>query len=254
MSIRHAAAGQQAFYDRHHRNKPDLPVERLKQAARLRVLGELVRDQAFGRALVVGCGSGNDVTVPPAETVVALDLSLVGVRAARDERPSAQYLQADGTKLPFASGTFDVVMCSEVIEHIAAPECLVAEIARVLRANGCLILSIPNWISWWGLARKLGEWILRRPVTSGGQPIDNWFTLHRLQDVLTAHFTIDCWHGVWYFPPTGWGLRRLLDVDDRIGVRTAGAFGSLMWVSSTSDGASPCRVRRRQRWLSTRPL
>jgi 2-polyprenyl-3-methyl-5-hydroxy-6-metoxy-1,4-benzoquinol methylase len=204
-------ADQIAFYDGYFGGEYDLPVERLKQGSRLRTLAALTGHQASGRALVVGCGSGDDLLVLQAETLVASDLSSVAVRMARDHHSTAQYLQADGTQLPFATGTFDALLCSEVIEHVLEPGSLVSEFARVLKPDGSLFLSTPNWISWWGLARKLAEWALRRPVTSGGQPVDNWFTPRRLRRTLAEHFDIATWRGVWYFPPTGIGLRRLPD-------------------------------------------
>ena len=187
------------------------PVERLKQEGRLGALAGLSGGRAFSRALVVGCGTGDDVTALNAKMITALDLSWVAVRFARDERPIASYVQADGMRLPLSSGTFDVVLCSEVIEHVLEPDRLVGEIARVLAPNGLLLLSTPNWVSWWGLARKLGELILRRPITSGGQPVDNWYTTRRLKDTLSRHFVIQSWRGVWYFPPTGLAMRRLPD-------------------------------------------
>lgn len=204
-------ADQQVYYDGYHRSKIDLPVEQLKQAARLSALAKLTQGQGFGRALVIGCGRGADVTVLKAQATLALDLSWIAVRLARDEYSRALYLQADGTQLPFAPRTFHVVMCSEVIEHVLEPEHLVSEIARVLKPDGHLLLSTPNWVSWWGLARKLGELVLQRPITSGGQPIDNWFTTSRLHRTLSRHFIVKRRYGVWYFPPTGLGLSRLPD-------------------------------------------
>lgn len=212
MSAERTTTDQQAFYDDFYRHSEiDLPIEGLKQEARLSVLERLCDGQVFGRALVVGCGRGEDVTVLQAEMVVAVDLSWVGVRTAQEEYPTSSYVQADGTWLPFTSGTFDVVLCSEVIEHVLDTDRFVGELARVLAPNGRLLLTTPNWISWWGLARKVGEWILRRPITADGQPVDNWFTPRRLRSTLSTYFIIERWRGAWYFPPTGLGMRRVPD-------------------------------------------
>ena len=212
MIAERITADQQDWYDEYHlREEIDLPVERLKQEARLRGLAELSGGRTFGRALTVGCGRGADVTVLKAKMIVALDLSWVAVRFARDEYPIASYVQADSTLLPFSSGTFDVVLCSEVIEHVLEPDRLVDELARVLAPNGLLLLSTPNWISLFGLARKLGEWILRRPITAAGQPVDNWYTPRRLKHTLSTHYVIKSLRGAWYFPPTGLAMRRLPD-------------------------------------------
>jgi SAM-dependent methyltransferase len=52
--------------------------------------------------------------------------------------------EADLTKeLPFADGEFDTIILSDVLEHIAEPERLCAEIARVLSPNGKLLMNVP---------------------------------------------------------------------------------------------------------------
>lgn len=202
---------QIGYYEGYHLQEIDLPLERLKQRTRLSTLAELIKEQSFGHGLVVGCGRGSDITVLPVQTTVALDLSWLATRIARQRHPGELYLQADGTRLPFAAGTFDVALCSEVIEHVLHPKQLISEVARVLRPEGHLLLSTPNWVSWWGLARKVGEAILRRPITSGGQPIDDWFTTRRLHRLLSTYFAVVRRLGAWYFPPTGRGIRRLPD-------------------------------------------
>ncbi len=52
---------------------------------------------------------------------------------------------ADATRLPFADGAFDVVVASEVLEHIPDDAAAVAEIARVVRRRGRVAVSVPRW-------------------------------------------------------------------------------------------------------------
>lgn len=49
--------------------------------------------------------------------------------------------------LPFECGEFDVVLCFETVEHFSRPECLVAELGRVTRYGGTLVLTTPN-VAW----------------------------------------------------------------------------------------------------------
>jgi 2-polyprenyl-3-methyl-5-hydroxy-6-metoxy-1,4-benzoquinol methylase len=48
------------------------------------------------------------------------------------------------TKLPFADASYDIIICSEVIEHIADHESAVRELSRVLKPGGTLLLSVPT--------------------------------------------------------------------------------------------------------------
>ncbi|WP_157793136.1 class I SAM-dependent methyltransferase [Bordetella genomosp. 8] len=49
----------------------------------------------------------------------------------------------DGGSMPFADGTFDAVLCVEVMEHASDPELLVSEMFRVLKPGGTLLLTVP---------------------------------------------------------------------------------------------------------------
>jgi SAM-dependent methyltransferase len=60
---------------------------------------------------------------------------------------------AEGLSLPFADASFDMVICTEVIEHVLEVRQLVGEINRVLKKGGRLILSTPNLV---GLGNRLG--------------------------------------------------------------------------------------------------
>lgn len=50
--------------------------------------------------------------------------------------------------LPFADESFDLVWCSEVIEHLLVPERSLAELRRVTRRGGTLVLTTPNSYAW----------------------------------------------------------------------------------------------------------
>lgn len=58
--------------------------------------------------------------------------------------PPAADVYADGNWLPFRSEMFDVVLCTEVLEHTREPKQIFAEAARVLRPRGLLILTAPQ--------------------------------------------------------------------------------------------------------------
>jgi SAM-dependent methyltransferase len=57
---------------------------------------------------------------------------------------------ADGMKLPFADGCFDISHSSNVIEHVSDPKAFFDELLRVLKPGGTMFLAFTNWYSPYG--------------------------------------------------------------------------------------------------------
>jgi len=74
--------------------------------------------------------------------ITCTDLSHPMLRRARHrlKRGDAEYVAADLARLPFADGSFDCVTCGYVLEHLYDPQPGLAEMARVLRVGGRLLL------------------------------------------------------------------------------------------------------------------
>jgi 2-polyprenyl-3-methyl-5-hydroxy-6-metoxy-1,4-benzoquinol methylase len=53
--------------------------------------------------------------------------------------------QADVTRLPFADGFFDIVVCSEVLEHIPDNGAAIRELVRVVKPGGDLVVTVPRY-------------------------------------------------------------------------------------------------------------
>lgn len=72
----------------------------------------------------------------------------------------------DGERLPFLDGSFDVISCTEVLEHIPEPGNAIKEIGRALRPGGRFCASTPSRIAFtlWGIPRKI-----LRPIMGGRQ-------------------------------------------------------------------------------------
>jgi SAM-dependent methyltransferase len=77
--------------------------------------------------------------------VLGVDISADAIASARKAaQPSATFVVGDLRNLPMASGDFDLVVCFEVLEHIAEQETVVDELARVTATDGVLLASSPN--------------------------------------------------------------------------------------------------------------
>jgi ubiquinone/menaquinone biosynthesis C-methylase UbiE len=75
--------------------------------------------------------------------VVSMDLGLRNLRVIRSEYPSAVCVVADASRLPFRSNSVSAVVASEVLEHVNAPQFVLAEAYRLLKTGGRLIISTP---------------------------------------------------------------------------------------------------------------
>ncbi len=64
--------------------------------------------------------------------------------------------------LPFDDDSFDLVWCTEVIEHLHKPRYLLNEIERVLKPNGLAILTTPNSAWWFYAISRLWGWTPQR--------------------------------------------------------------------------------------------
>jgi len=99
--------------------------------------------------LDAGCGTGYGLEIlaqgEPAElTGIDVDLGAVAAARRRGERSGAVVAQADLQALDLPDDCFDVAVCFETIEHLASPEQGLAELRRVVRPGGTLIISSPN--------------------------------------------------------------------------------------------------------------
>lgn len=100
------------------------------------------------RVLDAGCGVGYGAVLlaeAGAEDVVGVDAAAAIVDvASKEERPGLSFARATLENLPYPDGSFDLVTCFEVIEHVEDAAAVVAELARVLAPGGILAISSPN--------------------------------------------------------------------------------------------------------------
>lgn len=126
--------------------------------------------------LEVGSGSGPFVArvAPLGGLVLGIDPSLAACRIAKDRGGAA--LVATGERLPVRDQSIDIVVCCEVLEHVDSPPRVLREIRRVLKPDGLLLLSFPNYWNLPWLALRLLSDLLRKHNWVVRQPIDRLLT------------------------------------------------------------------------------
>ena len=115
--------------------------------------------RAGDRVLDLGCGGGRHAfeCFRRGARVVALDLNATDLSAVKGmfyamraagevpETALAMAVRGDAYHLPFPDGAFDVVIASEILEHIPRDHDAIAEAVRVLRPGGRLAVTVPRW-------------------------------------------------------------------------------------------------------------
>lgn len=107
-------------------------------AARLHSTRRLIARHAQGRVLDVGCGH-----MLFRSAILAHAVSYEGIDIEA-RAPGVTYIGDAQAMTGLADDTYDTVCCFEVLEHLPHPQYAVAEMARVLKSGGILLLSAPH--------------------------------------------------------------------------------------------------------------
>ena len=95
-------------------------------------------------ALDLGCGDGALSSAVRADTLTLADVSPVALARAGARFPAAHPVELTPDEpLPFGDGAFDLVVCTETIEHVRDVQLLMSEVRRVLEPGGRLALTTP---------------------------------------------------------------------------------------------------------------
>jgi 2-polyprenyl-3-methyl-5-hydroxy-6-metoxy-1,4-benzoquinol methylase len=125
------------------------------------------------KILDVGCGDGviSEPIMKMGNYVAALELPTVATLAKKCKVSTV--MAGDAEELAFASESFDLVIASEVVEHLWQPQSFLGEAHRVLKPSGYMIIETPE-----------GEKGLNYDSHR------NFFTVDRLKEMLNTRFTL----------------------------------------------------------------
>ncbi|MBI2916992.1 MAG: class I SAM-dependent methyltransferase [Chloroflexi bacterium] len=126
----------------------------------------------------VGCGTGLITRRLIAEKVVGLDINRWNLHRAVGHVATLRPVQGDAERLPLRPHCFDLMVCTETLEHLVEPRRALQDMLLGLKPGGKLIGSMPSrsWV-----------WKMRRYVLStcpGSEPFHNQFSLDEARDLL----------------------------------------------------------------------
>lgn len=98
--------------------------------------------------------------------ITGLEFTEEAIKIARQMNPTAEYIQSDIVKMPFGDHTFDIVICTEVLEHLEKPKAALKELIRV--AKKFVLITVPHepWFC-------LGNLLVLKNVSRLGNPKDH---------------------------------------------------------------------------------
>lgn len=183
-----------------------------------------VRESEIGnivgkRVLDFGAGAGRHAywAFTKNADVVAVDISFdelvdapeyfEALKSAQGSKNWGSAIQASGLDLPFSNCSFDVVVASEVFEHIHDERAALDEITRVLRPGGILAVSVPRFLPeavYWAISpeyhnvegghiRIYRRSSLRRLIGEGGYRV---YFSHHAHSLHTPYWLIRCLVGI----------------------------------------------------------
>ena len=147
------AARIESFYPAGYYGTPSAKFEPIVEAgvragARLRVQSLLSGLQPGSQVLDIGCGRGVMLRALLDLGHIAHGVEVSGAAAAGVDARADVRIAADLNQAGFRTHSMDAIILWHVLEHLPDPERTLAEIRRILKPGGRLILAVPNYASW----------------------------------------------------------------------------------------------------------
>ena len=170
---------------------------RLIERRRLRIIRAMMGASAGLDVAEVGSGGGHILRMFPEAKLTAIDVSDVYLEQARRNLQGydVRFLKGELDDLDIEPGSFDRIICSEVLEHTVDPAHILDGIARLLRPEGVAVITVPND----PLILRVKQVVRRSPVGWALGERVNWggdeFHLHRwtppeFRDLLERSLTV----------------------------------------------------------------
>lgn len=194
-----------------------IPWVRLLRAmvpGRMRHFDAIVGDWTTLKVLDLGCAGGfmSEAMAERGANVTGIDPASLAIKAARDHaadrRLSISYDVGCGEHLPYETASFDIVLCVDVLEHVADLNALLREMRRVLRPEGLFLFDTINrtWLASLSMVTVTENWLGLLP--RGTHDPARFIRPAKLRSALASlGFEASAFSG---FGPVGIGSNRIL--------------------------------------------
>jgi ubiquinone/menaquinone biosynthesis C-methylase UbiE len=147
MKMEHRHIIEQVPTDYYQKGIESNILQRIWHMNKLRVVTELIPIEPK-KILDVGCASGwflsELLKIFPKAEGFGIDIYGKAIAYGKKSYPSITFASADAHKIPFRSKMFDLVICTEVLEHVDDPKSVLLEIKRVLKKDGFAIVELDS--------------------------------------------------------------------------------------------------------------
>jgi len=135
------------------------------------------------KILDAGCGEGHLIkrlyNEDKNNLYYGIDITKIAIKKAKHRCPYATVKLCDLSKIDFNDAFFDVVICTEVLEHIHNYNIAIDELKRVLKLDGTIIITFPN-----EFLLTMGRFFLRRKPIKVPDHV-NSFTPNKMIDAVS---------------------------------------------------------------------
>jgi 2-polyprenyl-3-methyl-5-hydroxy-6-metoxy-1,4-benzoquinol methylase len=231
-----------AFYQQFWEETPDFTRHNPGARHRRRLIVDCLGSEKFASVLDVGCGNGELLALlhgvhPQVASLTGADLSPDQVARNRARLPNMEFFALDVQK-DSLDRRFDLVVCSEVIEHLDEPGAAVKNLARMVRPGGRVVITCPTGTVYpterhFGhvrhpLSGELGTWA----AEAGLAPLSLWNWGWPTYRLLKWATNVDA----------EWALKRFAGGTYTLGAKLIS--GSLYWLNflNRHDDARGCQL------------
>ena len=126
------------------------PLVKIVSVGRLDKIARVIEKMRGDREIKIldaGCGEGHlleKISERGYNNLFGVDVTDVALESAAKRVPKAELSLQDISKFSFEDKSFDIVVCTEVIEHVENYNEVLTELKRILKDDGLLILTFPN--------------------------------------------------------------------------------------------------------------